>query len=73
MGPAIHGLKLMVEQAMGARGNNDWTKKFQKICPGGGDLQFAVWELQVAEWSLWGEEARQFSYNMHDTRAPYQI
>ena len=45
---------------MGARGNNDWAKKFQKICPDGGDLQFAVWELQVAEWSLWGKRRVNF-------------
>ena len=37
-----------------------WLGKFQKICPDGGDLQFAVWELQVAEWSLWGKRRVNF-------------
>ena len=60
VGHATSDLQLMIEQAMGARGNNDWAKKFQKICPDGGDLQFAVWELQVAEWSLWGKRRVNF-------------
>ena len=60
VGHATSGLQLMIEQAMGARGNDDWAKKFQKICPDGGDLQFAVWELQVAEWSLWGKRRVNF-------------
>ena len=45
---------------MGAWGTEDWQKKFVKICPGGGDLKFAVWELQVAEWSLWGKRRVNF-------------
>ena len=33
VGHETHGLQLMIEQAMGARGNNYWSKKCQKICP----------------------------------------